>query len=236
MRRNLLLAAALTAAALTALTGCDGGDRATASAGTGGPAAFDPAEAVAKAGKEPYAVSVRGTGGVGDGVITARQNLNTVYTGHREIKRPDGTTLEFVTTADAEYVRGHDATGSWLRTRRSGEGSEGSVFDFGGYASVLLAEGPAARKGMETRDGVPVFHLAGHLDQDQLARASGATSSAAKLQGVTGLDLDQWIDAQGRTRYVEERLTVDGKPVVAKIAFSDFGPAEIFAAPTGTIV
>ncbi|MFJ9950484.1 hypothetical protein [Kitasatospora sp. NPDC091207] len=236
MRRHLLLATALATAALTALTGCDSGGRAesaASSAATGAPAAFDPAEAVAKAGKEPYAVSVRGTGGPDDGVITARQNVNTVYTGHREIKRPDGTTLEFVTTADAEYVRGHDATGSWLKTRRSSEGSE---FDFGGYAPVLLAEGPAARKGMETRDGLPVYHLAGHLDHDQLARASAATASAAKLQGTAGLDLDQWIDAQGRTRYVEERLTVNGKAVVARIAFSDFGPAETFAAPTGTVV
>ncbi|MFJ2191948.1 hypothetical protein ACIOJE_29115 [Kitasatospora sp. NPDC087861] len=50
----------------------------------------------------------------------------------------------------------------------------------------------------------------------------------AKVQGLTGIDLDQWIDAQGRTRYVEERMVLDGKAVVAKVAFRDFGPAGTF--------
>ncbi|MDH6705698.1 hypothetical protein P3T27_002420 [Kitasatospora sp. MAA19] len=232
MRRSILLATAATAAALAALTGCDGGDPAP-SVAAAVPGAFDPAQAVANAGKEPYAVSVRATGEPDGGVITARQNLNTVNTGRREQKRADGTTLEFVTTADAEFIRGHDASGSWLKTRRSSGASE---FDFGGFAPLLLAQGPAARKGMETRDGVPVYHLAGHLGLEQLAQASAPTHAMAKVQGLTGIDLDQWIDAQGRTRYVEERMVLEGKAAVARMTFSDFGPAETFDAPTGTIV
>ncbi|MDH6710509.1 hypothetical protein P3T27_007259 [Kitasatospora sp. MAA19] len=87
---------------------------------------------------------------------------------------------------------------------------------------------PHPRGSAEARDGPWGCHLSGRLDPDQLAQASAPTHAMAKVQGLTGIDLDQWIDAQGRTRYVEERMVLDGKAVVAKVAFSDFGPAGTF--------
>ncbi|WP_380285403.1 hypothetical protein [Kitasatospora purpeofusca] len=228
MRRTTVLAATTTAAVLALLTGCQGDD---APAGAGG--AFDPAEAVAKRGKEPYAVTVEATrapdGDVEPAVLTARQNLDTLFTGRWQGKEGDGTLREGVTTADAEYLRGHDATGTWLKTPRSTDVSD---YDYGDYAKLLLAQGPSARKGMETRDGVPTFHLAGHLDVAQFADAAPSVHRALTRTGVTSLDLDQWIDAQGRTRHVDETVVVDGAKVAITLAFSDFGPAETFAAPS----
>ncbi|MBP0449218.1 hypothetical protein J5Y04_06605 [Kitasatospora sp. RG8] len=225
MRRRIPTAVAASAAALAVLTGCSGTGGSSPAAA---PDAFDPAQAVTKAGKDPYAVSVAVTGGPSGTSLTARQNLNTVYTGHREQKAPDGSTLEFVDTADAEYVRGHDATGKWLRTPRPAGPAQ---IDFTGFTPLLLAQGPAARKGMEHRDGVPVFHLSGHLDLEQGAGVLPALYQTLKSKGVPGFDLDQWIDAQGRTRYVEQGVVLDGARTVVRYVFSDFGPAETFAAP-----
>ncbi|MFE7559563.1 hypothetical protein [Kitasatospora sp. NPDC057500] len=220
MRRTAVLA--VTATVLALLAGCRG-DGGSAAAG-----AFDPAQAVAEGGKEPYAVTVRATHAWDASAITARFNLNTVFTGRYEFKDEDGGVRETVTTVDAEYVRGHDDAGTWLRTPRSAEVSD---FDYSGYAKLLLAQGASARKGMESTDGVPAYHLAGHLGVDQLAGPLPAAHRMLAASGVTGIDLDQWIDARGRTRRVEQTMVVDGRKDVLKLAFSDFGPAETFAAP-----
>lgn len=225
MRRSLVQVAAATATTLAVLTGCDSAGH---SAPAAAPGSFDPAQAVANASKEPYAVSVKVTGGPDAMVLTARQNVNTLQTGHREQKDPDGSTMEFITTADAEYMRGYDASGRWKKIPKSNDAWE---LDFTGYAPLLLAQGNATRKGMESRDGVPVYHLAGHLGIEQVAGVTPEFYRATKSSGVTGFDLDQWIDAQGRTRYVEEAMVVDGATRVIKATYSDFGPAETFTAP-----
>ncbi|MFD7412818.1 LppX_LprAFG lipoprotein [Kitasatospora purpeofusca] len=194
---------------------------------------FDPAKAVENASKEPYAVSVKmitEVGGKAAGLTTARQNLNTVYTGRGEMKIAEaGLVVETVTTADATYTRmGPDE--KWVRAPRS---ADTVALDYTQYAGLLLAQGPSARKGAETRDGVPTQHLSGHIDLEQIAKLDPRTYSSSKAKGIAGFDFDQWIDAQGRTRYVEQTVTVKGAASVNKVTFSDFGPAETFAAPTG---
>ncbi|MGY0463670.1 LppX_LprAFG lipoprotein [Kitasatospora sp. cg17-2] len=194
---------------------------------------FDPAKAVENASKEPYAVSVKmitEVGGKAAGLTTARQNLNTVYTGRGEMKIAEaGLVVETVTTADATYTRmGPDE--KWVKAPRS---ADTVALDYTQYAGLLLAQGPSARKGAETRDGVPTQHLSGHIDLEQIAKLDPRTYSSSKAKGITGFDFDQWIDAQGRTRYVEQTVTVKGAASVNKVTFSDFGPAETFAAPTG---
>ncbi|WP_380282551.1 hypothetical protein [Kitasatospora purpeofusca] len=167
--------------------------------------------------------------------VTARQNFNTgIPTGRQERKSGD-TTREVVITADAQYHRIDGPGGSWRKIPIPMP-SIATEFDLTGYAPVLLSLGPAARKGMETRDGVPVHHLSGHLDLDHLAKVSALARYDAESDGVTGIDLDQWIDAQGRTRYAEKRMVVDGTPVVLTMAFSDYGPPETIDPPTVTIV
>ncbi|MFE2105472.1 hypothetical protein ACFXAF_06295 [Kitasatospora sp. NPDC059463] len=222
MRRTTVPVLAATAAVLALLTGCEGDD------GSAAAGAFDPAEAVAKGAGEPYAVTVKATHAGDSSTITARFNLNTVYTGRWEFKDEDGNLRETVTTADAEYLRGHDATGTWLKTPRTVEVSD---LDYGGYAGLLLAQGASARKGMETTDGVPTYHLAGHLGVEQLAGPLPAAHRMLTSAGVTGIDLDQWIDAQGRTRHVEQAMVVEGRKDVLTLVFGDFGPAETFTAP-----
>ncbi|MCX4687746.1 LppX_LprAFG lipoprotein [Kitasatospora purpeofusca] len=194
---------------------------------------FDPAKAVENASKEPYAVSVKmitEVGGKAAGITTARQNLNTAYTGRGEMKIAEADlVVETVTTADATYTRmGPDE--KWTKAPKS---ADTVALDYTVYAKLLLAQGPSARKGAETRDGVPTQHLSGHIDLEQIAEIDPRTYRSSKAKGITGFDFDQWIDAQGRTRYVEQGVVSKGAKAVNKVTFTDFGPAETFAAPAG---
>ncbi|MFJ8432422.1 LppX_LprAFG lipoprotein [Kitasatospora sp. NPDC094019] len=194
---------------------------------------FDPAKAVENAGKEPYAVSMKMTTET-DGkvalVTAGRQNLNATYSGRVEMKAVDGSlTVETVTTTDASYMRmGPDD--EWAKVPRS---ADLPVLDYTEYAKLLLAQGPSARKGAETRDGVPVQHLSGHIDVEQIARIDPRSYRTAKAKGQTGFDFDQWVDGKGRTRYVEQVVLSKGAKLVNKVTFTDFGPAETFSAPAG---
>ncbi|KOV23503.1 hypothetical protein ADK60_23965 [Streptomyces sp. XY431] len=239
-------AAAGAAAALLLLTGCSGGNLSAPAAppaaatpvatstAVGTPTArpeVDPAAAVARAGKEPYAVSVRSTIEIDGEVfmdITSRQNHNTLYTGRQE-RHIGGRTTEIVVTADAEYHRVGGPSGTW--TRSSLRFNDTAEYDLAGYAPVLLSLGPEARKGVETRDGVLVHHLGGHLDLDRLGQVSARARSDAESEGATGIDLDQWIDVDGRTRYAEKRWTEGGTTALVTMAFSDYGPPEVFDSP-----
>ncbi|WP_405006174.1 LppX_LprAFG lipoprotein [Kitasatospora purpeofusca] len=194
---------------------------------------FDPAKAVENASKEPYVVSVKmvtEVDGKAAGITTARQNLNTVYTGRGEMKIAEaGLAVETVTTADATYTRmGPDE--KWTKAPRS---ADTVALDYTEYAKLLLAQGPSARKGAETRDGVPTQRLSGHIDLEQIAGIDPRTYRSSKAKGITGFDFDQWIDAQGRTRYAEQGVVLKGAKSVNKVTFTDFGPAETFAAPAG---
>ncbi|WP_406092517.1 hypothetical protein [Kitasatospora purpeofusca] len=222
MRRSTVLAAA-TAAALVLLTGCRGDDTSTASG------AFDPARAAATAGGEPYAATVTATPADSRAVaLTARCNLGAVFTGRSEATVGDGFRQENVVTADHQYTRGYDRSGKWLKIPRS---TDFSVLGFDGYAKLLLALGPSARKGMEIRDGVPTYHLAGHLDVEQLASAFPVAHRELSTAGVRGIGMDQWIDARGRTRRAEQRVPFPEETTTTTYVFSDFGPVETFTEP-----
>ncbi|MFJ4092763.1 hypothetical protein ACIPYS_14360 [Kitasatospora sp. NPDC089913] len=49
--------------------------------------------------------------------------------------------------------------------------------------------------------------------------------------GVTGVDLEQWVDVDGRTRYAEKRWTSNGTAVLVTMEFGDYGPPEVFDSP-----
>ncbi|MFD7412819.1 hypothetical protein ACFVZ3_38490 [Kitasatospora purpeofusca] len=222
MRRSTVLAAATTAA-LVLLTGCRGDDTSTASG------AFDPARAAATAGGEPYAATVTATPADARAVaLTARCNFGAGFTGRSEATSGDGSRQENVVTVDHQYTRGDDPSGKWLKIPRS---TDYSVLGFDGYAKLLLALGPSARKGMEVRDGVPTYHLAGHLDVEQLAAASPVAHRELRTAGARGIGLDQWIDARGRTRRAEQTVSFPGETTATTYVFSDFGPVETFTEP-----
>ncbi|MGV9265713.1 hypothetical protein ACWDRR_13750 [Kitasatospora sp. NPDC003701] len=209
---------------------------AAATPATGG--AFDPEQALAGADKAPYAVSTAMTtesGGVTLSTVKGRNNLNTAWTGRMEMRTTaPGVAepilwIESLTTADASYMRDLSTPGdAWVKMPRS---TDNAATDYTDYAKLLLASGPGARKGMETRDGVAAYHLAGHIDIEQLSTVDPRTYKSMKAKGSTGFEFDQWIDAKGRTVYVEQQVEMKGVKAVNKVTFSDFGPAETFTAP-----
>ncbi|WP_329489599.1 LppX_LprAFG lipoprotein [Kitasatospora sp. NBC_01246] len=211
---------------------------ATGSASPAAEGAFDPEQALAAADKSPYAVSVvmiTESGGVALSTMKGRSNLNGVWTGRMEMRTTaPGVAepilwIESLTTADASYLRDLSTPGDeWAKMPRS---TDNAVVDYTDYAKLLLAAGPGARKGMETRDGVAVYHLTGHISTEQLSTVDPRTYKSLKAKGTTGFDFDQWIDRAGRTRYAEQQVEMKGVKAVNKVTFSDFGPAETFAAP-----
>ncbi|MFG2837635.1 hypothetical protein ACGFYE_21830 [Streptomyces zaomyceticus] len=250
-RRGIGVALAATLSGITLLTGCNAGtgtDAGGSSASvrpapvSGSPSAapvvptgeaFDPAEVLAAAGKKPYAANTRTVSelnGTPSSTTSGRSNLNGRFTGRMEIRVLGGTT-EVVTTDDAHYVRGGAAAGAeWTRRPRTDNGA-GTSYE--GYARLLLEAGPSARKGMEEQGGVATYHLAGRLGLAQIASVDPRIHASMKAKGVTGFDIDQWIDGRGRTLRFEQRFELRGVEAANTVTFSDFGPAERFTAPTG---
>ncbi|MFB6477948.1 hypothetical protein ACFCXF_07805 [Streptomyces virginiae] len=251
--RNTLVTVAAVAVALTALTGCkdtpnaQNGGSAPTSASASAPTssasaapvagAFEPEAALAEAGKTPYAATMKATTEVaGREVATTsgRANFETVFTGRMEVRAADsapGMWMETVTTVDGNYVRDHsEAGGTWTKMPRAADNRA----SYAGYAKLLLATGPSAKKGMQNQGGVPVYHLAGRLDIDQVASVDPRTHRSMKAKGVTAFDCDQWIDGQGRTIRFEQHMDMRGMPSANKILFSEFGPVETFGAPTAS--
>ncbi|MEU9161765.1 hypothetical protein AB0D29_16035 [Streptomyces sp. NPDC048424] len=247
MRRSTTISTAAVAVALTALSGCK--DASSGAAATAAPAAtaaapvagaFDPEAALAEAEKTPYAASVKvvtEAAGQEISTTTGRSNLGTRFTGRVEVRSASAVPaaqalwMETVTTTDANYIRNRNQSGSgWVKMPRSEGGNEA---DYAGYAKLLLATGPSARKGMEDQGGTPAYHLTGHLGIDQVASVDPRTQRSMKAKGVTGFDIDQWIDSQGRTLRFEQCMDMRGVPAANKATFGEFGPVETFAAPAG---
>ncbi|WP_314243995.1 hypothetical protein [Streptomyces sp. DSM 40907] len=245
--RSTFVAVAAAAVALTALAGCkdtpgaEGADPATASASpsvstSAAPVAgaFEPEAALAEAGKAPYAATMKATTEVAGreaATTSGRANFETAFTGRMEVRTAGAPAMwmETVTTADGNYVRDRSkAGGGWMKMPRSADNQA----NYAGYAKLLLATGPSAKKGMDNQGGVPVYHLSGHLDIDQVASVDPRTHRSMKAKGVTGFDCDQWIDGQGRTIRFDQRMDLRGTSGANKVLFSEFGPVETFAAPT----
>lgn len=258
-RRNPLFALAAAAVVLTVLTGCEdskGAASATVSAsasasasGSASPStpasaapaagAFEPEKALAEAVRTPYAATMKAStqlAGKDIATTTGRANFETVFTGRMETRSTDtlpasqAVWMESVMTADAIYVRDRlEAGGDWARMPPSADNQA----SYTGYAKLLLATGPSARKGMEDLGGIPAYHLTGRLDLDQIASVDPRVHRSMKAKGVTGFDCDQWIDAHGRTLRFEQRMEMRGMAAGNKVTFGEFGPAETFEAPTG---
>ncbi|WP_328788743.1 hypothetical protein [Streptomyces sp. NBC_00273] len=248
--RTAFVAVAAVAVALTALAGC----KDTPSAKGAGPAtapasaapastapastapvagAFEPEAALAEAQKTPYAATMKATTEVAGreaATMSGRANLETVFTGRMEVRTAGDPAIwvETVTTADGNYVRDRSKAGDgWVKVPRSADNQA----SYTGYAKLLLATGPSAKKGMENQGGVPVYHLSGRLDIDQVASVDPRTHRSMKAKGVTGFDCDQWIDGQGRTVRFDQRMDIHGTSGANKVLFSEFGPVETFARP-----
>ncbi|MEU3573359.1 WW domain-containing protein, partial [Kitasatospora sp. NPDC036755] len=217
--------------------------RAVTSRSTVRRSSFDPAAAIAHRSREPYAATLETSVEAGEGAekevttVTGRSNHNTPAEGARaETKMVRGALVlawEETVTIDQAIYRRNKETGetTWTRDEKPPAQAGKGVEDNDGYARVLLDAGPAARKGMETEAGVPVFHLAARLSADQLRRANPKYGDGRQNQGVDGADVQLWIDRLGRVVRGEVSTVVAGKPAVTKERYTDFGPAETFTPP-----
>ncbi|MFD7586398.1 hypothetical protein ACFV84_13375 [Kitasatospora sp. NPDC059811] len=190
---------------------------------------IDPEQALAQAARTPYAASqdFRTEGGPLVATTTGRINLNgKVRTGRltESLGAGGGSAGDpVVVTEDATYVK----SGSGWRKSPLGD----RIADYHGYAKALLALGPAARKGMEEQNGAPAFHLSGTLDLEKMRAVDAEHYLNLKRMGVTSFQLDQWIDAQGRTVRFDQRVEIRGTATRTYGTFRDFGPVEPVPAP-----
>ncbi|MEW1701139.1 hypothetical protein [Streptomyces sp. NPDC091278] len=257
-RRGIAITFAAAVCAISLLTGCNaeadgargpGGVPVSDASGTATPGpvsipeitatapevpadkAFDPATVLAAAGETPYAATLKITSEVNGGpsaTMSGRSNLNGPFTGHVKMKSGKSTT-EIVMTGDSNYIRFADEAGTaWTRTPRT----NGFLASYEGYAKLLLAAGPSARRGMEEQGGIATYHLSGYLSLAQISSVDPRAYTSMKTKGVTGFDIDQWIDSRGRTIRFEQRFEMNSIKATNKVNFSDFGPAEKFTAPT----
>ncbi|MFJ3218700.1 hypothetical protein ACIPLC_22605 [Kitasatospora sp. NPDC086801] len=251
IRRTAALSVTAAALTLTSVAGCgekDARSTPAASAPAVGASAdatgaFDPAAAIAHRDPAPYAASLKLTTEAGEGdeqvriVVTGRGNLNTPTRGNHT----DGETtaggfltlnrVESLTVDGTSYMRDKQKPEAGWKKVPSSTDSDEDANHYTDYAKVLLAAGPAARKGMEVESGVPVFHLGAKLSVEQVRRADPSNASRMESEGVDTLDYQLWIDRFGRAVRGEQSMTVRGKLTVVKGAYSDFGPPETFVAP-----
>ncbi|MFB8239614.1 hypothetical protein ACFC58_23970 [Kitasatospora purpeofusca] len=224
----------------------------TASA-TGAPVdatgAFDPAVALANADRTPYAATLAmKTTATADGqgsVITAtgRVNFNTPS---REARTETKMTMsgsdepmlwmEAVNTGKGSFMRDKSKPGSAWSPTDTSSGEEAPADDSADvYAKALAESGPAARKGMEQKGGVPTFHLGARLTAAQIKAIDPKEHQKMVDKGVSAKDYDVWIDRAGRI--VAQRMSMKvprGSTTVTSVitvTYTDFGPRETFTAP-----
>ncbi|MFE7191436.1 hypothetical protein [Kitasatospora sp. NPDC057541] len=212
--------------------------------------AFDPVQALTTPDLTPYAATMNmtvvatGAGGEQSTITsTGRTNVNTPVTESRtETKTLVGGSdepllwVEVVNTGKGIFMRDKTKPGStWTP---SGTSSDDSASDTATtYAKALAESGPAARKGMEQKNGVPAYHLGGRLTIDRIKSLAPKEHQRMSAKGVTAIDFDIWIDRGGRVLALRQTMKVPDARVstvttVTSVTYSDFGPRETFTAPT----
>ncbi|WP_199839703.1 hypothetical protein [Streptomyces sp. XY431] len=209
--------------------------------------AFDPAVALANADRTPYAATeTMKTTASADGqgsVITAsgRVNLNTpTREGRTETKMTiTGSDepmlwMEVVNTGSAVFMRDKSKPGgAWSPSSTTDDTRSDSIGD---YVKALVDAGPAARKGMEQKNGVPAYHLGARMTAAQMKAIDPEEYQKLVDKGVSGKQIDVWIDRAGRVLAHTQSMKIpkDGTTVttVVTVTYTDFGPRETFPAPT----
>ncbi len=214
--------------------------------------AFDPAVALANADPTPYAATetMKTTATAnGQGTVltqTGRINFNTpAREGRSETKMViigiDEPTLwmDTVKTGEATFIRDRTKPdGAWISTPLGGDKDTRGDSDGIVFAKLLVAAGPAARKGMEQKSGVAAFHLGARLTAAQIKAVDPGESQKMTDKGINSKDYDVWIDRAGRVVAETQSMKVprEGTTVTSVITttYTDFGPRETFPAPATT--
>ncbi|MFD5083904.1 hypothetical protein ACFVYP_34095 [Kitasatospora sp. NPDC058201] len=212
--------------------------------------AFDPAVALANADRAPYAATetmktTATAGGQVGSVLTGtgRVNYNTpTREGRTESKMTLGGDdepmlwMDTVSTGTMIFTRDRTKPGSTWSAEDVVNEARGD--DFNAYVKALVDAGPAARKGMEQKNGVPAYHLGAGLTAAQIKAIDPKEYQKMLDKGVDGKQFDVWIDRAGRVLAQTQsmKMTTGGKTVTSTITltYTDFGPRETFTAPTAT--
>ncbi|MFB7671512.1 hypothetical protein ACFC26_08850 [Kitasatospora purpeofusca] len=213
--------------------------------------AFDPAVALANADRTPYAATetmktTATAGGQVGSVLagTGRVNYNTpTREGRTETKMTLADSdepalwMETVNTGTTIFMRDRTKPGSAWRAEDLGDKARAD--DLTVYVKALVDAGPAARKGMEQKNGVPAYHLGARLTAAQVKAIDPTEYQKMVDKGVDGgKQIDVWIDRAGRVLAQTQsmKMTTGGTAVTSTIAltYTDFGPRETFSAPTTT--
>ncbi|MDY0813036.1 hypothetical protein [Kitasatospora purpeofusca] len=213
--------------------------------------AFDPAVALANADRTPYAATetmktTATAGGQVGSVLTGtgRVNYNTpTREGRTETKMTLGDSdsdeptlwMETINTGTTIFMRDRTKPGSAWRAEDPSDKARAD--DTTAYVKALVEAGPAARKGMEQKNGVPAFHLGARLTAAQIKAVDPKEYQKMVDKGAEGgKQIDVWIDRAGRilAQTQSMKMTTGGTAVTSTITltYTDFGPRETFTAPT----
>ncbi|MFF2954943.1 hypothetical protein ACFVVU_26795 [Kitasatospora sp. NPDC057965] len=203
---------------------------------------IDPAQALVLAEKTPYAATqdFKSEGAAMATVVKGRVNLNgPVRTGElHETAKSGPVTVLGGDGEDPNIIVADNGT----TYRRSEDGwsvdPQGDrIPDYHSYAKLLLSLGPSAYKGVESCDGTPCFHLSGAVDLERIRTVEVSLYQILKAKRATEFQLDQWIDAQGRTVRYDRLVEFEGLRVRTSGTFRNFGPAEkVHVPPLGGAV
>jgi hypothetical protein len=180
---------------------------------------------------------VAGTAAV---AIAGRVNLNGPLSGTLMMKLAHGTpqaqTIEQVITAQDMFMRQAQGTaaptGAWQKLPRGAAGAVPNL-SLGQYAKLLVQQGAAADKGVETKDGVQAHRLSGKVKIEDVRTIEERLYNTLRTEGLDGFECDLWVDDAGRVIRLEQWIAVKGTKAHNIFTVKGFGPAITVTAPPG---
>lgn len=135
--------------------------------------------------------------------------------------------MEVVNTGSAVFMRDKSKPGgAWSPSSTADDTRSDSIGD---YVKALVDAGPAARKGMEQKNGVPAYHLGARMTAAQMKAIDPEEYRKLVDKGVSGKQIDVWIDRAGRVLAHTQSMKIpkDGTTVttVITVTYTDFDPA-----------
>ncbi|MEV6109038.1 LppX_LprAFG lipoprotein [Streptomyces sp. NPDC051940] len=241
----LLLGASLTLAACDGSSSGDGKRPAAvaeASASPSAPRDFDVEQALASANSNPYSAEIKRVtrfDTIGLAVVDGRLNLPGKATGTLTVRIYDSpiskaSRSRVVLTRTHTYVKVEEGenAGGW---KKGGRQTGSPLPDLHGYAELLLAQGPSARKGIDgAADGVPAQKLSGEIPVGKLEKIDPSLYKMARQIGLESFACDVWVDDKGRVlKLVQWAGHSSGGSVTVQTDLSDLDDPVEVEPPTG---
>jgi len=161
-------------------------------------------------------------------VTTGKANLNAKQmTGHyrfRTMATADSpaSTVESVITARATYYR-ELGTGSQKGEWQKEPGSAAPIANAGGYARLLLKQGPDAVKGPEILDLTQITRLSGEISAEDVRDLEPDLYHRLRTQKPKSFSCDIWLNGSGRVVRLEEWFSLGGYSAHNVMELTSFG-------------